>query len=100
MSDIGKAIMEELRDIKRATLIGVKDTLTIDECALLTGYSVQTLYTFTSKREIPHFKRGNYLYFSKKEVENWLKSNPVPTARQISQNADTYIITHKMGGGW
>lgn len=99
MSDIGKAIMEELRDIKRATLIGVKDTLTIDECALLTGYSVQTLYTFTSKREIPHFKRGNYLYFSKKEVEEWLKSNPVPTVQQINQTADTYIVTRKMGGG-
>lgn len=82
------AIMERLDDIKRATLIGVKDTLTIEECAMLTGYSVQTLYTFT-------FKRGNYLYFSKQEVEKWLRSNPVPTVQQINQEATTYVATHK-----
>lgn len=29
MNEIGMAIMERLDDIKRATLIGVKDTLTI-----------------------------------------------------------------------
>ena len=94
MNELGKAIMERLDDIKRATLIGVKDTLTIEECAMLTGYSVQTLYTFTSKREIPHFKRGNYLYFSKQEVEKWLRSNPVPTAQQINCEATTYVATH------
>lgn len=95
MSELGREIMERLEDIKRATLIGVKDTLTIEECAMLTGYSVQTLYTFTSKREIPHFKRGNYLYFSKREVERWLQSNPVPTAQQTRQQASTYVATHK-----
>lgn len=95
MSELELSIMQRLDDIKRATLIGVKDTLTIEECAMLTGYSVQTLYTFTSKREIPHFKRGNYLYFSKQEVEQWLRSNPIPTVKQSSSEASTYVATHK-----
>ncbi len=97
MSELERTIMEGLADIKKAILIGVKDTLTIEECAMLTGYSVQTLYTFTSKREIPHFKRGNYLYFSKREVEKWLQSNPVPTAGQTNCEATTYVATHRGG---
>lgn len=97
MSNLGQAIMERLDEIKRATLIGVKDSLTIEECAMLTGYSVQTLYTFTSKREIPHFKRGNYLYFSKREIEKWLQSNPVPTVEQTNCVATTYVATHRGG---
>lgn len=87
--------MQGLEDIKRATLIGVKDSLTIEECAMFTGYTVQTLYSFTSKREIPHYKRGNYLYFSKQEVEKWLKSNPVPTNQQIQREATTYVAARK-----
>ena len=95
MSELELSIMQRLDDIKRATLIGVKDTLTIEECAMLTGYSIQSLYTFTSKREIPHYKRGNYLYFSKQEVEQWLRSNPIPTVKQSSSEAPTYVATHK-----
>lgn len=94
MNEFNKAVMQKLDDIKRATLIGVKDTLTVEECAMLTGYSIQSLYAFTSKRQIPHFKRGNYLYFSKKEVERWLQSNPVPTTAETGSLASTYIATH------
>ena len=95
MSSLGKAIMERLDEIKRATLIGVKDSLTIEECAMYTGYSVQSLYTFTSKRMIPHFKRGNCLFFSKRQVEEWLQSNPVPTTQEIGSQASTFVATHK-----
>jgi len=98
MNEFGKQVMAKLDDIRRATLIGVKDTLTVEECAMLTGYSVQSLYTFTSRRQIPHFKRGNYLYFSKKAVEQWLQSNPVPTTAETSSEASTYVATHKGGG--
>lgn len=97
MSEFTNAVMSKLEDIRRATLIGSKDTLNIEECAMLTGYSVQSLYTFTSKRQIPHFKRGNYLYFSKKAVEQWMQSNPVPTTDETSCKAATYVATHKGG---
>lgn len=95
MSRFAELVLAQLDDIRRATLIGVKDTLTLEECAMLTGYSVQSLYTFTSKRQIPHFKRGNYLYFSKKAVEQWLQSNPVPTLAETGSEASTYVAAHK-----
>lgn len=95
MKRFAELVLAQLDDIRRATLIGVKDTLTLEECAMLTGYSAQSLYTFTSKRQIPHFKRGNYLYFSKKAVEEWLQSNPVPTLTETGSEASTYVATHK-----
>lgn len=95
MNDFGKAIMDKLEDIRRATLIGVKDTLTVDECAMLTGYSKQSLYALTSKRQIPHYKRGNSLYFSKQEVEQWMRCNAVPTLSDTNAEATTYTALNK-----
>lgn len=89
---LGAAIMAELREIKAATLLGAKDTLTLEECRLLTGYSRQTLYVLTSKRQIPHYKKGNTLFFSKKDVERWLRSNPVATEAEVDATAETYMV--------
>lgn len=96
MNKIGNEIMEKLEDIRRATIIGSKDTLTLEECAMVTGYSVQSLYSFTSKRLIPHYKRGNYLFFSKKEIEKWLQSNPIPTVDETSSLGTTYTATGRL----
>lgn len=96
MSEFDKAVMAKLEDIRRATLIGSKDTLTLEECAMVTGYSIQSLYSFTSKRLIPHFKRGNYLYFSKQEIEKWLQSNRVPTVEETDSMGTTYTATGRL----
>lgn len=95
MSKFSEAVMAKLEDIRRATLIGSKDTLTLEECSMVTGYSIQSLYSFTSKRLIPHFKRGNYLYFSKQEIEEWLQSNRVPTQEELEQEAVTYTTLNR-----
>lgn len=96
MNEISNKIMAKLEDIRRATLIGSKDTLTLEECAMVTGYSIQSLYSFTSKRLIPHFKRGNYLFFSKQEIEKWLQSNRVPTVEETSSVGTTYTATGRL----
>lgn len=96
MSNFNEAVMAKLEDIRRAALIGSKDTLTLEECAMMTGYSTQSLYAFTSKRLIPHFKRGNYLFFSKQEIEKWLQSNRVPTVEETSSIGTTYTATGRL----
>lgn len=96
MSSFNEAVMAKLEDIRRAALIGSKDTLTLEECAMMTGYSTQSLYAFTSKRLIPHFKRGNYLFFSKQEIEKWLQSNRVPTVEETSSIGTTYTATGRL----
>lgn len=47
--------------------------LTISEAADLLCKSIHTLYGMVSRREIPHIKKGNRLYFSKQELVTWLQ---------------------------
>lgn len=83
-------ILQRLDEIRNAALLAAKDTLTIQECALLTGLSVSTLYTKTCNKEIPHFKRGKYTYFDKKTIERWLRANPVESDGEVETAAATY----------
>lgn len=46
--------------------------LTIQQAAEFTSYDVNTLYRFTSKKEIPHIKKGNKLLFSRNDLTQWL----------------------------
>lgn len=52
--------------------------LTIDEAIAFTGYSKSAIHSATSKDTIPHFKRGNKLFFFKDELVEWLKSDNRP----------------------
>lgn len=94
--DFAQILMTQLEEIKKATLLGSKDTLTISECSMLTGLSVKTLYKYTSRRMIPFSKRGKIVFFSKKQVEDWLMAYTVPTNEKIEQQATTYVATHKL----
>lgn len=55
--------------------IAAKEILTVDEAAAFTGLAKQSIYGMTSRREIPHFKRGKSLRFRRSELEAWLLEN-------------------------
>ena len=68
-----------------------KDTFTMKELAVYTGLSKQTLYKLTSKRKIPFYSpNGKILYFDKKEIDVWLKTNKTPTEDEISNQATVW----------
>lgn len=81
--------------IEIATRLGAKDVLDIEEAALLTGYKVKGLYTLTSEKRIPHYKKNGKLYFKKSELEAWMTENKVLTDEEINSRAETYTATHK-----
>lgn len=62
--------------------------LTIDEAVAFTGYSKSAIHSATSKATIPHFKRGNKLFFYKDELEEWLKSDEHPKRGKRFRNKD------------
>lgn len=90
-----KALNERLDRIEQLTLLGVKSVLDIHEVALLTGFSVAHLYQLTSRREIPHYKKGKKLYFEKEEVERWMTSKKVLSNQEIESKATTYVALNK-----
>ena len=63
--------------------------LTIDEAVAFTGYSKSAIHSATSKDTIPHFKRGNKLFFFKDELVEWLKSDSRPKRGRRFQVNDT-----------
>ena len=70
-----------------------KETLTIKEVAMYTGLSVNYLYKLTSKRKIPFYSpNGKTLYFDRKEIDDWLKTNRKPTDDEIEAEAQTMLF--------
>jgi len=52
------------------------ETLNVKGLMNLTGWSKSRVYYLTSKGLIPYYKPlGKTIFFSKKEVENWLLQN-------------------------
>ena len=72
------------------------DILTIDEAVAFTGYSKSAIHSATSKDTIPHFKRGNKLFFFKDELVEWLKSDNRPKRGkrfQVNDNSKEAVVT-------
>lgn len=71
--------------------------LTIDEAVAFTGYSKSAIHSATSKDTIPHFKRGNKLFFFKDELVEWLKSDNRPKRGkrfQANDNSKESVVTY------
>jgi len=75
-------ISQRLEKLEKATALS-KNVLSIDEVALLTGYSVKYLRLLISKRDIPYYRRGNRLFFCRSEVEGWMLEQRVPTNEEV-----------------
>lgn len=91
MSEELESVMERLKAIERMTLLAAKNVLVLDDVALLTGYSKKYLRLLIARREIPHYRRGNRLYFSRDEIDEWMLEQRVPTNGEIEVQAVGYI---------
>ena len=93
-----------LEDLKKVadlitanTIFCTKEVLTSDEAAKYMGVSKSYLYKLTMRQQIPHYKpMGKMCYFNRLELEQWLQSNRVATAAEISQQAQAFCM--KKGG--
>ena len=75
--------------------INAKEVLSLEECAMFTGYSKNHLYRMTSQRQIPFYKpMGGRITFKKSEIEAWLLQNRQATDAEISSRATTYVRTN------
>ncbi len=63
-----------------------KPIFNVDELSLFTGISKSTVYKYTSQKLIPHFIRGKFLFFDKKEILEWLKEKPVSSIIQPEES--------------
>ena len=94
--EITKSVLTRLEALERMTLLAAKNVLELDDVVMLTGYSKKYLRLLISKREIPHYRRGNRLYFDRDEVEGWMKETRIPSNNEVERAAVGYI-TRKGG---
>jgi|ERR1035438_4894897 excisionase family DNA binding protein len=105
IDNLPKAVAQlygKLEDIERLLLSKTNDSppeedqlLTIRQAAEILHLSVPTVYDLVHKAEVPVCKRGNRLYFSKKELTAWIMAGRKKTVSEISAEADSYLKAHK-----
>ena len=88
-----------LLDLKhKPTEQGNQDTdelLTVQQCAKYLSLSVATVYALISKGELPVIKRTKRCYFSKIDLQNYLKGGRKKTVAEIEAEAHTYLSKTK-----
>jgi predicted DNA-binding transcriptional regulator AlpA len=76
-----------------------KDDITdVKGIALYTKYSVSSIYKYVTTRNLPFFRpsgRSRRIFFSKKEVNAWIKGNYCPTNEAIAAQARSIKINSK-----
>lgn len=74
-----EAILDRMSRIEDH-LYTTKAVFSFKEACAYIGVSDSMLYKLTANNEIPHYKpRGKMLYFSKKDLDEWLQQNHEPT---------------------
>ena len=82
-------IIKRLERIEKLTLLSAKNVLTLEDTAMLTGYTVKYLRQLIAGHEIPFYKRGNRLFFSREDVESWMMSYRTPSDDELRTKAFT-----------
>ena len=65
-----------------------EDIMTVAEVCVLLNMKKSGLYQKTHQRQIPFMKQGKKLYFSRQEINEWLKSGGVMTLEQEKTEDD------------
>jgi excisionase family DNA binding protein len=71
------------------------EILDVRQAAQYLKLKIATLYEKTSRKLIPHFKKGNKLYFQLQELQQWVRQGKVKTATDIECEAATFTLTKK-----
>jgi excisionase family DNA binding protein len=72
----------------------IPEILDVKQASDFLRLKITTLYEKTSEKTIPHFKKGNKLYFKRDELDTWVQEGKVSTANEIESQAATYNM-HK-----
>jgi excisionase family DNA binding protein len=88
-----EALKETFKEVVGEAGHTTPEILTVSEAASFLKLQISTLYEKTATRGVPHFKRGNRLYFLRKDLEEWLREGKVKTSLELQQEAATYTLS-------
>ena len=92
-------LKDALKEILGEKLSALKEQLPeildVQQAAKFLKLKLATLYEKTSRKLIPHFKKGNKLYFYLSELQEWINQGKVKTFEEIENEAVTFTLTRK-----
>lgn len=74
-----------------------EQVFTIQQAADFLNLTVPTMYSKSSKGELPVMKRGKRLYFSKQELTKYLQAGQKKSYADVAAEADAYLSNNKLG---
>ncbi len=97
IDDISQAIRNELEAYfaEREETAREDEIGGIELAIELTGLAKPTIYGLVSERRIPHSKRGKKLYFSRRELLEWLTNGKRKTQDEIADEAVNFDLKRK-----
>lgn len=88
-----EALKETLKEVNEQAGQEASDIFNVAEAAAFLKLQITTLYEKTATRGIPHFKKGNRLYFYRSDLEEWLREGRVKTQKELQGEASTFTIS-------
>jgi excisionase family DNA binding protein len=73
----------------------IPEILDVKQAADFLRLKITTLYEKTSLKIIPHFKKGNKLYFKREELQSWVQDGKVKTTDEMESEAASYTMRKK-----
>jgi excisionase family DNA binding protein len=83
---IEASVNKAFKNQKHNQSSNVETYFTIDQAADFLNLAKQTLYGFTSQRQIPFIKRAKRLLFKKSDLELWLMEGKTKSISEIENN--------------
>jgi excisionase family DNA binding protein len=74
----------------------IPDIMDVKQAANFLRLQVATLYEKTSQKIIPHFKKGNKLYFNRNELQAWVQEGKVKTTDELQSQAASYTMHQEL----
>ena len=82
---VKEALLESQFNSSRET---EQEILDLHQAATLLKLKEQTIYGYTSQKQIPFIKRGKKLYFEKSRLEEWLKEGSRESINDIRKRLE------------
>jgi len=92
-----ESLVLDIKQLVTAGKIGDKpvedEILNVRQASDLLNLAIPTIYSFTSKRKLPHSKRGKKLYFKKSELLQWIQSGRRSSVSELREKAKNFKAT-------
>jgi excisionase family DNA binding protein len=80
---------------KKKKLLRHKGYLSLEAAADYLSYTKSSLYQFTSKRKIPHYKFERKILFKVSELDDFIEKHRVAPKSEIKQQAIDFHLSKK-----